>query len=106
MNRSDKMIQKIIFLDGSGHLPRRYNSEGLVSSPNQELTDHFRLKSLVLDSVHEKPEIENLKNFRRSESVEKDRSRKVSISKILKTYLNSFAIEEENFFEIEILGMK
>ena len=67
------------------------------------------LTNLVLASVHEKPEtasIENLKNFKRSESVEKDRGRRVSISKILKTYLNSFAIEEENYFEIEIVGMK
>ena len=65
--------------------------------------------TLALGSVHEKPEtasIENRKNFKRSESVEKDRGRKVSISKILKTYLNSFAIEEENYFEIEIVGMK
>ena len=62
-----------------------------------------------MDLAHEKPEwasVENLKTFKRSESVENDRSRKVSISKILKTYLNSFAIEEENYFEIEIVGMK
>ena len=42
----------------------------------------------------------------RSESIEKVRSRKVSISRILKTYLNGFAIEEENYFEIEIVGME
>ena len=62
-----------------------------------------------MDLAHEKLErasVENLKSFKRSESVDKDRGRKVSISKILKTYLNSFAIEEENYFEIEIVGMK
>ena len=62
-----------------------------------------------MDLAHEKPEtasIENLKTFKRSESVEKDRGRKVSISKILKTYLNSFAIEEENYFETDMNGMK
>ena len=32
VNKSETMIQKIIFLDGSGHLPRRYNSAGMVST--------------------------------------------------------------------------
>ena len=50
--------------------------------------------------------IENHKIFQRSESIGKVRSREISVAKILKTYLNSFAIDEDDNFEIQIDGMK